>query len=156
MAERTASWRTGRRLLVGLAALVGVVLVVVSVQRIVERRQERARIEAMAERLRDLRESTERCRAQLAREEAAFQRYDQSLDSLRERVDGYVSREGRVPDEEYDAYLETFDRYNEAVPEWETRADSLRVTEARCRERIETHNALADSLRREMERLESG
>lgn len=156
MAERSPSATTRRRLLVALAAVVGVVLVVVSVQRILERRQEHARIEAMAERLGDLRESTERCRAQLAREEAAFQRYDRSLDSLRQRVDAYVSRDGRVPDEEYDAYMEVFDRYNEAVPRWETRADSLRVTEVRCRERIELHNALADSLRGEMERMGAG
>jgi hypothetical protein len=55
--------------------------------------------------------------------------------------------QGGVPGDEYGEYLATFDRYNDSVAVWESRADALRATEAYCRVLAEAHNALQDSIR---------
>lgn len=80
--------------------------------------------------------------------EADFRRYEARVDSLREAVRDYESRDpDGVPGEAYPEYLETFDAYNDAVPEWEARTDSLATQRDRCRSLTERHNALADSAR---------
>jgi hypothetical protein len=55
-----------------------------------------------------------------------------------------------VPADSYEAYLETFDAYNDAVPGWSERADTLQAQWRRCRDVTEVHNQLADSLRQLM------
>jgi hypothetical protein len=47
--------------------------------------------------------------------------------------------------------METFDRYNTSVAEWETQVSGIRETEARCRELVLRHNLLTDSLRQALE-----
>jgi hypothetical protein len=56
-----------------------------------------------------------------------------------------------VAAEGYDDYLATFDRYNATVAEWDEQAEDLREREGACRELVERHNLLADSLRRVLE-----
>ena len=134
----------------GLVVLALLVTGALAVGRIVEQSRERARFEAMRERLGELRRDAEDCRLVLAREEDAFRRFARRVDSLRSAVRGYED-DGGVPEEVYEEYLAVFDRYNEAVPRWEARADSLRDFEAECRALVETHNLLADSVRAVLE-----
>jgi hypothetical protein len=74
------------------------------------------------------------------------------IDSLRDEVRDFEALDERgVPEERYDEYLERFEAYNDSVISWEARAETLRANEAACRELVEAHNALSDSLRRRME-----
>ena len=43
--------------------------------------------------------------------------------------------------------METFERYNSSVEEWEAQVEGIRAAEASCRELVLRHNQLADSLR---------
>lgn len=110
----------------------------------------------MRDSLASLRGSADGCRSTLAREESEFRSFDAHLDSLRSLIATYEDMDpDGVPSEAYEDYLEVFDRYNLSVGEWEARADSLRASEARCRDVVERHNAFADSLRARVEAWES-
>jgi hypothetical protein len=88
------------------------------------------------------------CNDAYAVTEADFRLYEARVDSLRQAVRHYEALDPNgVPGEEYPEYLETFDAYNEAVPEWEARTDALEAQRDRCRSLTEQHNALADSAR---------
>jgi hypothetical protein len=90
----------------------------------------------------------------LAWEERGFRRFDRMVDSLRIRMESYEDPDrGGVPQAEYEAYLRSFERYNDSVAVWQDRADSLRAKEAACRALIEDHNLLGDSIRRRQESL---
>ena len=94
------------------------------------------------------RAAADSCNDAYALLEEDFRLYEARVDSLRQAVRDYESHDPNgVPGEEYPAYLETFDAYNEAVPEWEARTDSLETQRDRCRSLTERHNALADSAR---------
>jgi len=112
-------------------------------------------IEALRGEVFAARASAESCTADLAVAESEFRLRNAEVDSLRRRVRGSeepLAEGGRgVPAEEYDAYLEAFDEYNASVAEWEARAEALREREGACREAVERHNLLADSLRRVLE-----
>ena len=83
--------------------------------------------------------------------EARFRAIDHRVDSLRAVVLRYEGLDpAGVPGEEYAEYLEAFDAYNETVPEWQSRADSVEAEFDRCRLLTEGHNELADSLRTEL------
>jgi hypothetical protein len=74
-------------------------------------------------------------------------------------MEGYEDPDrGGVPQAEYQAYLESFEAYNDSVAAWQSRADSLRAMEAACRALVEAHNVLGDSIRHKQEemRAESG
>lgn len=110
--------------------------------------QPRRRARALQDDLHIARLAVDSCRMTLSRAEAEFRAYDDRVDSLRGRVRDYESlRPGGVPVDSFDAYMKTFGRYNDAVPEWQARADSLRGHWQRCRDLALTHNQLADSLR---------
>lgn len=88
------------------------------------------------------------CTTEYAALEEDFRRYEARLDSLRRAVREFESLDPNgVPGEEYPEYLEAFDAYNEAVPEWGARTDSLEAQHERCESLTEQHNALADSAR---------
>ena len=96
----------------------------------------------------DARVSADACRNELAYEEMLFRRFNSVVDSLRADVRSYEEEErGGVPEAQYEEYLERFAGYNDSVASWEGRAEALRAMEQSCRDRVITHNALADSLR---------
>lgn len=95
-----------------------------------------------------LRSAADSCRSEIDESASRLQAFDARLDSLRSRVREYEAIDPRgVPADSYEVYLEAFDRYNESVPGWSERADTLRERWARCTDLTQTHNALADSLR---------
>jgi len=108
----------------------------------------RRRASQLQESLRARRLDADACRRGLITAEANFQEYDDRVDSLRNRVDGYESlHPDGVPADSFEVYLEVFDRYNEAVEGWQDRAEALRREREECVEIVETHNELSDSLR---------
>ena len=108
-------------------------------------------LEPLKEELALLRSAADSCTRRYGIVEARFRGHESRVDSLRDEVRRYeaLSPSG-VPGTEYPEYLEVFDAYNEALPEWEARADSVRVQFERCRSLTTQHNALADSLRAQL------
>lgn len=103
---------------------------------------------AVRDQVRQARRAVDSCRMEMSQEEAEFRAYDDRVDSLRVRVRGYEAlHPDGVPADSFGAYLEVFDEYNEAVPRWEARADSLRTRWRACRALADEHNVLVDSLR---------
>jgi len=134
---------------VGLGILVAVVL---AARRVQEERERVSQVRAMQARVYDARVAVDSCRNELAYRESLFRRFDTLVGELRGEVDAYEALDARgVPEEEYDAYLEAFEGYNDSVSVWEVRADSLRATQAVCRMLAEDHNALTDSFRARLE-----
>lgn len=138
--------------MLAVAGLIVVGLATVRVKAALERRAEIGEIERARSRLAELRAGVENCQAAVERERQAFDRYAASVDSLRTEVRHFEALDERgVPAARYDEYLETFDRYNDAIPGWEARADSLTAHAEACRELTLHHNELADSLRVRLE-----
>ena len=132
-----------------LVACVVVVVAVWGITSLFDDSEERARIEAVREELRVSRAAVDSCRMSVSREEVGFQDYDRRVDSLRQRVDRFESMDpAGVPADSYQVYMEAFEAYNRAVPDWAARADTLQAHWSACREAIREHNVLADSLRR--------
>ncbi len=155
MGRPTVSRARGRRLaraLLGVAlAASAAILFWFAVQA-----RERARaFERLQEAVRASRGEALDCQAELGRREDAFRRLDARVDSLRAAARDYEEPDAegvpRVPREEYEAYLEGVERYNQSVEAWESRAEMLRETEASCRATVQRYNLLADSLRRSIE-----
>ena len=137
-----------------LAACVVIVGGVWGVASLFDTSDERERLEAMREELRVRRAVVDSCRVAVSREEMGFQEYDRRVDSLRRRVDRYESMDpGGVPADSYRVYMDAFESYNRAVPDWTARADTLQAHWSSCREAIRVHNVLADSLRRSLDAL---
>lgn len=136
-----------------LAALVVLVSAGLAGGTILERNREIREMELLRQRLQQARFSVDSCRVSLAQEEQDFRRFDARVDSLRSEMEGFEDPAlGGVPQDEYEEYLEVFDAYNEAIPAWEARADSLQTSEDICRALVERHNALSDSIRRSREK----
>jgi predicted nucleic acid-binding Zn-ribbon protein len=141
-----------RRVLLALAAIAAGSLVVTGAMRLVERQRTANEISRLRDDLYRARASSDRCRNALANSESALRQLSLTIDSLRSRVDSFEAIDGRgVPANRYDEYLELFDSYNDSVTVWEARERRLRESEASCRETIESHNALSDSLQRVLE-----
>jgi chromosome segregation ATPase len=141
--------------IVGVIAVA--VLLVTGARRILERQRTTREVNRLREELYRARAGADRCRASLLNSESSIRDLSAAIDSLRDRVDDFETGEGgtrSVPAERYQEYLETFERYNDSVAVWESREQRLRAAEASCRETIETHNALSDSLQRVL--LEAG
>lgn len=140
-----------------LAAAAIVVLGYVGGGGFLERRAQAAELERLRDGLGRLRAASEECQIAVQREERAFEEYRAEVDSLRQEIRDFESLDDRgVPAEQYEEYLEAFDDYNESVPLWEERADSLRARSEACRALVERHNTLADSLRTFIEQVETG
>jgi hypothetical protein len=137
-------WRTGRWLLVALIPVGAAILYLMG------RPPRRADVNApLLDTLGILRVLADSCRADLEEGSSELNDYDRRLDSLRSRVRHLEAIDPRgIPADSYDLYMRVFDEYNDSVPGWTSRADSLRASWTRCRDLAETHNALADSLRR--------
>jgi hypothetical protein len=108
---------------------------------------ENPRLAALLEDADSLRGEAERCAEELAEDEAGFRDFDRHVDSLRAEVAAHESSNGRraVAAADYAEYLEVFDRFNEAVPAWHARADSLRARWERCRALAERHNEVLEA-----------
>lgn len=106
---------------------------------------ERAR--SLHERRAPARVAADSCANALAAEQAVFEMFSAEVDSLRADVESYESADRTVDSRRYQEYLEKFGTYNDAVPVWEARADTLRAHDAACRALVARHNALVDSLR---------
>ena len=134
-----------------LGVIAATLLLVTGGQRIVERQRTTREVNRLREELYRARAGADRCRASLLNSESSIRELSAAIDDLRDQVDEFESGEGgarSVPAAQYEEYLETFERYNDSVAVWESREQRLRATEASCRETIETHNALSDSLQR--------
>lgn len=119
--------------------------------------QPRREAREMRDELRAQRRVVDSCRMALSRAEADFREYDETVDSLRDRVRSYEDlHEEGVPADSFRAYLRAVDRYNEAVPRWESRAEDLQERNLTCRNAVRRHNALADSLRELLARIPGG
>jgi len=137
-----------KNILMVLAALVVLVSAGLAGGTILERNRQIREMELLRQRLQQARFSVDSCRVALAQEERAFRRFDAMVDSLRRQVEGYEDPSlGGVPQDEYEAYLRSFEAYNDSIPAWEARADSLQASEDLCRALVERHNALSDSIR---------
>ena len=102
----------------------------------------------VGERLAEARRAAAECTRSTAMVQASFESLDGRVDSLQLVVRAFEALDpAGVPAPQYEDYLGAVDRYNDAVAEWENTVDALRASEAICRETIEAHNLLADSVR---------
>jgi hypothetical protein len=131
--------------ILGLAVLGGLGY---GVMNFVEYRRTVREVNDLRNRVYDARMAADSCRNVLDYREMLFHRFDTLVASLRDTVAIFEEMDERgVPEEEYDAYMRAFEGYNDSVAVWESRADSLKATEAICRSLVEKHNLLADSFR---------
>lgn len=115
---------------------------------VLERSRRAGEMEVLRSALDAARISADSCKIALAWQEEEFLQFDRMVDSLRTVVDAFEDAEqGGVPEEDYQEYLEGFDRYNALVGTWRSRADGLQANEARCRALVEAHNHLGDSIK---------
>jgi hypothetical protein len=111
----------------------------------------------MVDSLRVLRSAVDSCQATVEQRRAELERYDAHVDSLRARVRGLEALDERgVPLDSYPIYRRAFDAYNDAVPDWAERADTIREAWSICLDLADTHNELADSIRRLGETFATG
>jgi hypothetical protein len=140
--------RRRTRTLLSIATVVAAALLAFGWIRLSSPPDPRERLRALREELAVLRASADSCRDALAAEERALRNHREDLDSLRERVRSYESLDPRgVPADRYDAYLESFERYNREAGGWPTASETLQAHWRACRSIAVAHNAIADSAR---------
>lgn len=143
------------RVILGVGLLLALVYTVFGVRAYLRNQATLDAIEGLRQEVLVARTAADSCASQLALAESVFRQMDAEVDSLRRAVE---DAEERRPDgtrgvaaDEYDAYLETFERYNASVGEWEVLASGIRETEVECRDLVLRHNLLTDSLRRALD-----
>ena len=140
-----------------LGAFAIVIMVGMAGGSILEQNRFNREMELLREDLLHARFSVDSCRMYLAQEEQRFLMFDEFVDSLHTRLRSFEDpSQGGVPEAQYPEYLEVFDRYNDSVAVWEGRADALQATEAVCREIVEGHNALGDSIKQRLDMRREG
>jgi hypothetical protein len=128
-------------------SLSAAVLLFVGVDRVLERRNLQTEVTRLRGELFQARAAAERCRGSLVNSESSLRAFDEVIASMRAQVDSFEALDPRgVPEDRYEAYMESFDSYNDSVAAWEARAGRLRTAEAACRATVERHNALRDTL----------
>jgi DNA mismatch repair ATPase MutS len=141
-----------KRALLAMVVLSLAAIVVAGAMNLVKRQRTVREIQSLRDTLYASRSAADSCRWSLATQERRLQRYTALVDSLRGEVRDFEAMDERgVPEARYDEYLARFDAYNDSVSSWEARAETLRINELGCRELVESHNALTDSLRRRVE-----
>lgn len=124
-----------------------IALLVLSAVRMVERRRLNDEVSRLRDELYRARVSADRCRSSLTTSESALSTLRVTIDSLKMRIDSFEALgSGRVPADRYDEYLEVFGAYNDSVGVWGVRSDRLRAAESACRDMIDHHNTLTDSI----------
>jgi hypothetical protein len=140
----------GRSLLIKLAMTAAAALLLAVglwAVRLAGQPAENAELVALLAEADSLRGAADACTAALKEDEAHFREFDREVASLRAAVRAHESPGGgrrTVPAEEYAAYLELFERYNAAVPDWHAQADSLRGRWTVCRAVAEKQNAVLE------------
>ena len=130
-----------------VGAVVAGLVIVGAWTRVLERQQTLEEIARLREDLYRARVAADRCRGSLQTSEAALRDLGLAIDSMRNRVDSFETLDRRgVPADQYPDYLELFDSYNDSVEVWEGRERRLRSAETACRETIEMHNSISDTL----------
>lgn len=130
-----------------VVVLVSLVTGAVSIVGQVVDNSRRAQAEELRDSVREARAQLNACLDELDTKDRRFQSHQRVTAFLRERVDELEALDERgVPQERYDEYLDVFDRYNEAVPEWERLGDSLQVISSTCRAVAEEHNTRVATL----------
>lgn len=146
-----------KRLIIVIGALGVLILAGLAGGSILERNRRVAEMQALRAALDQARFAADSCKMALSWEEQGFRAFDRRIDSLRTKMEGYEDPErGGVPQADYQAYLESFELYNDSVEAWQSRADSLRAMEAACRALVEAHNELGDSIRQRQEEMRAG
>jgi phage shock protein A len=132
-----------------VAALLFVVVTAPLVNRMREARSSLAVAEGLQDEVEALHAEVDACLATRSGMELRLQSLVSETGRLREQVDSLEALDSRgVPAEQYEEYLGLVTRYNEALPEWERQAESLREFAPSCDSLVVLHNARADSLRR--------
>lgn len=138
-----------RAALVALLLASAAVVLLFGVRRALEAQRVTAEINRLRDELYRTRVAADRCRGSLVTSESSLRALTGVIDSMRSRVDSFEALgRGRVPADRYEEYLALFDSYNDSVAAWETRSERLRAAETSCRETIEHHNAVSDSIQR--------
>jgi len=136
-----------RYALMGAGVVVAAGTVFAAWSRILERQETLGEIQRLRDDLYRARVSADRCRSSLQTSEASLRGLSVAIDSMRIRVDSFEALDRRgVPADQYPEYIDLFDSYNDSVGVWEDRERRLRAAETSCRETIEAHNAISDSL----------
>jgi hypothetical protein len=134
-----------------LAVLVLLASAILAVRSIADRRRTAREILDLRDDIYAARVAADSCRNAVAYAEMSFRRFGDAVDSARGQVRGFEALDERgVPKERYDEYLEVFEAYNDSVALWDDRVAELRADEAACRDIIDRHNRLADSLRKRL------
>jgi len=103
-----------------------------------------------------LRRDAGMCQASVNHEEAEFREFAGGVDSMLTGVESFeeAGPQGRgVEQEAYPEYIEAFDEYNDAVGDWEEKAEELEARATACRRLFVQHNQLVDTLRVLVDRL---
>lgn len=133
--------------LAGAFILSAIALLVLSAVRLVEHRRLTEEVGRLRDELYRARVSADRCRSSLVTSESALSTLRVTIDSLKTRIDSFEALgNGRVPADRYDEYLQVFETYNDSVAVWDVRSDRLRAAESACRDMIDHHNAVSDSI----------
>ena len=106
------------------------------------------RLFALRVEMKEARVVADSCRLALEDEAADVLAGDARIDSLGRVIANYESLDPRgVPVDSYEAYIRTFEAYNDGNPGLGAAEDSLRTHRAACVIIIDHHNQLADSAR---------
>lgn len=129
--------------------LAAAVIAIIAAVRVGRELSGSARISTLRDSLSVLRTSVDSCHVAVDTGEAQLQAYHQRLDSMRLRVRAFEALDVRgVPADSYDIYMTAFTTYNDSAAAWQARVDTVQARLGRCRSLTETHNTVADSLRR--------
>jgi hypothetical protein len=105
-------------------------------------------LEPLRQELALFRASVDTCTSEYQELEASFTAYERQVDSLRQLIREFESLDPEgVPGDRYAEYLEVFDAYNNAVPDWDGHTRALEAQRSRCESLTVQHNSLADSAR---------
>lgn len=139
------------KFILGGVVVLGVIYFAFGFRAWMEKQATLDRIEELRGVVFEARNRADGCASSLALDESMLRQTDARLDSLRAAVEGAeepLPGGGRGVDaEEYEAYMEDFNAYNDGVERWEAQARSVRDREEECRQLVLRHNVLVDSLR---------
>ncbi|HCK59850.1 MAG TPA: hypothetical protein DHW11_01420 [Gemmatimonadetes bacterium] len=136
-----------RKALVTLTVIMTVTLVFMSLDRILERQRIKNQINALRNAVNRSRITADRCREGLQTSQGALLELGIVIDSLKGVIERYETIPARGASAiNYQTYRLVLEEHNDSVGIWEGREQRLRTAEQACREAINDHNELADSL----------
>ena len=142
----------GRLVLAGAFLLSAVILLVVGTRKLVEHKRLTDEVTRLRDELYRARVAADRCRSSLVTSESALSTLTATIDSMKTRIDSFEALgHGRVPAPKYDEYLDLFESYNDSVGAWSVRSERLLAAESACRDVIDHHNAISDTIQSVLE-----